>query len=296
MNSKPQGTGVAIVTPFTKDNLIDLTSLSALIQRLSESEVDFLVPLGTTAETPTLEAAEKEAILDKVFEIAPSEMPVWVGCGGNNTVAVARQMQLWAERYPLSGFLSVSPYYNRPTQEGLYQHFRHLADSCPKSILLYNVPARTGRSMLPETVIRLAQDCPNIVGVKEASADLSPGMDILAQAPPGFVVLSGDDKLALASLSVGYSGCISVLANIWPRSFASMLRFALAGDFKNARQLHGRLFPFYDLIFEEGNPAGAKAALAELGLCMDRVRLPLAPASSELQAKLRDAIRAFGSE
>ena len=289
-----RGTGVALITPFNSDGLVDFSALKRQIDRVLSGNVDFLVPLGTTAETPTLEAKEKEAILDCVFSTIKDGFPVWVGCGGNHTKAVAHQMKEWGTRYPLTGFLSVSPYYNRPTQEGLYQHFRYLAEHSPKPILLYNVPARTGRSLMPDTVVRLAHDCSAIMGIKEASADLSPGLDIIHHAPKEFVVLSGDDKLALPACQVNYQGCISVLANLFPYSFSSMLYNVLfESDWSGAIHNHDILFPFYDLIFEEGNPAGIKTALSLIGVCRADVRLPLVPASTGLTRKLKAALEAL---
>jgi len=293
---QPIGTGVAIVTPFAVKGNCDESLLEGLLERLITSGVDFLVPLGTTAETPTLSSEEKELILQTVFQANNNRLPIWIGCGGNHTVGVAQQMQDYADRYPAAGFLSVSPYYNRPTQEGIYQHFKYLAESSPLPILLYNVPARTGRGISPETTVRLATEFPKIVGIKEASADLSQGMAILQGVPEDFVVLSGDDNLALASMAVGYSGCVSVTANLWPRTFSSMIRAALEMDFVAANALQQRLLPFYDLLFEEGNPAGVKAALSILGFGTPEVRLPLVPASEHLTQKLKAALVAFGSE
>ena len=290
-----QGTGVALITPFTIEGSIDFAALKKQISRLLESQIDFLVPLGTTAETPTLGFKEEEAILDCVFNSVPTGFPVWVGCGGNNTQAVARKMSAWGQCYPLTGFLSVSPYYNRPTQEGLYQHFSLLAKATSKPILLYNVPARTGRSLLPETVIRLACDFPSIIGIKEASANLSLGLDILYNAPTGFIVLSGDDKLALSACGVGYQGSISVLANLFPYSFKAMLSYVLndSGG-AHATEIQKQLFPFFDLIFEEGNPSGIKSALSLLGICRPDVRLPLVSASPSLTQRLKHALAALG--
>jgi 4-hydroxy-tetrahydrodipicolinate synthase len=294
MTQTVRGTGVALITPFDSNGLIDFAALKRQINRVIAGNVDFLVPLGTTAEVPTLETEEKEAVLNCVFSTVKEGFPVWVGCGGNHTKAVARQMKEWGTRYPLTGFLSVSPYYNRPTQEGLYQHFRYLAEHSPKPILLYNVPARTGRALTPETVVRLAHDCPAIVGIKEASADLSPGLDIIHLAPKEFVVLSGDDKLALPACLVNYQGCISVLANLFPFTFRHMLfEVVIESNWPNAISHHDTLFPFFDLIFQEGNPAGIKAALSLIGVCQPDVRLPLVPASSELRHKLKVALEAL---
>ncbi|MDX2063177.1 MAG: 4-hydroxy-tetrahydrodipicolinate synthase [Bacteroidia bacterium] len=287
------GTGVALVTPFTEALTLDLPALRRVVHHVVSGGVEALVPLGTTGESTTLSLEEQYKVLDVVFEVNAGKLPVWVGCGGNDTRAVAARMAELSARYPqATGFLSVSPAYNKPTQEGIVQHYRQLCSSTDKPILLYNVPGRTATNLLPETCYRLAADCPQVVGIKEASGNLDQNMDYVRLAPAGFSLLSGDDHLALAQVALGFTGLISVVGNVAPAETATLVRAALAGELARARNLQYRLLPLIRLLFAEGNPAGAKAALSVLGLCEPYVRLPLVPASPKLRADLTLALRA----
>lgn len=292
-NLRLTGTGVALVTPFHKDSeQIDFPALEKLVRFCKYGGVEYLVALGTTAETPTLSKEEKMDLLAAVYDLAGEDLPVVVGIGGNDTRAIATDL----ETYPLgkaAAVLSASPYYNKPTQEGIYQHYHRLAEVSPKPLLLYNVPGRTGRNVRAETTVRLAETCPNIIGIKEASDNLEQIMQILRDKPEGFLVLSGDDALTLPQLACGIDGVISVAANAFPRRFSEMVRLGLSGRFFEARELHYRLLDAYSLMFEENNPGGVKGFLRSLGICGNEVRLPLVPASEELTQKIELFLKAY---
>ena len=244
-----------------------------------------MVVLGTTAETPTLSEAEKKEILSFVIRQNNKRLPVVAGIGGNNTEAVIRSVR----EYPvvgIDGILSVVPYYNKPNQEALYQHFKAIAASTEKPLILYNVPGRTATNMAAATAFRLATDCKNIVAIKEASGNMAQCMDLVQNAPAGFSVLSGDDDLALAQAALGFSGIISVAANCFPRHFSEMIRLAGKNEFTAAREHHYQMLPAIRMLFEEGNPAGVKAMLSHQGLCENHLRLPLIPASASLEDRL----------
>jgi 4-hydroxy-tetrahydrodipicolinate synthase len=287
-----RGTGVALITPFSASGTVDEPALRRVLKHLIEGAVEYIIPLGTTGESVTLTAAEQQQVLEIVFDEVNGQRPVLIGCGGNDTTEVADRMAGFTKAFPqASGFLSVSPAYNKPTQEGIYQHFRHLLGFTDKPIVLYNVPGRTASNVLPETVLRLAHDFPQIVAVKEASASLEQGMAIIKDKPAAFHVISGDDNLALAQVAVGYSGIISVLGNAFPAEFSTVIRSALTGEMDQARGLQYRLLPVMNLLFKEGNPVGVKAALDILNICEAHVRLPLVAASPTLRAQLQEAIR-----
>jgi 4-hydroxy-tetrahydrodipicolinate synthase len=280
-----RGTGVALVTPFTKGGHVDFKGLAKLINHVIEGGVDYLVALGTTAETPTLTSDEKKEVLISVLNHAKGRVPVICGMGGNNTQEVLDCI----EAYPLegvAGLLSVAPYYNKPSQEGIYQHFKAISKATRLPIILYNVPGRTVTNILPQTVIRIANDCDNVVAIKEASGNLVQCMELIAAKPEGFAVLSGDDNLVVPQISVGMEGVISVAANCFTREFTSMVNAALRGDFNEARELHYRLLPGIDLLFAEGNPTGVKYALHKMGIIKNSLRLPLVPATDALAEKL----------
>ncbi len=280
-----RGTGVALVTPFTKNGYIDFKGLARLINFVIEGGVDYLVALGTTAETPTLSTDEKKEVLISVLNHAGGRVPVVCGMGGNNT----REVLDCIESFPLegvAGLLSVVPYYNKPSQEGIYQHFSAVAAATKLPIILYNVPGRTVTNILPQTVIRIARDCPNVVAIKEASGNLVQCMELIAHKPDGFVVLSGDDNLVVPQIAIGMEGVISVAANCFPQDFSAMVNAALRDDFEAARTAHYRLLPAIDLLFAEGNPAGVKAVLSEMDMMKGELRLPLVAASEELQRKI----------
>ncbi len=281
MNNFLTGTGVALVTPFREDTGVDYDGLRRLVRHVTAGGVDYLVVLGTTAETATLTSDEKTRILEVVAEENAGRLPLVAGIGGNNTLAVAEELQ--GRR--LDGYraiLSVSPYYNRPTQEGIYRHFCYLAERTPLPIIVYNVPARTGSNMMPETVARLAADCPNIIGVKEASGNLEQIRRLIGLVPRGFLVISGDDSLAVPTILEGGVGIISVLGQAIPGRFTAQIRAALAGRQGEAGQMAVHLEPLVELLFREGNPAGVKALLARDGICGSQLRLPLVRASAQL--------------
>lgn len=284
-----RGVGVALVTPFNADFSIDFQALAQVIDHVITGGVDYLVALGTTGETPTLNPGEAESVLRFTLENAAGKVPVVCGAGGNNTAAVIAQMKAFRQ-YDIAGWLSVAPYYNKPSQEGIYQHFKAIAESTDKPIILYNVPGRTVANILPPTVIRLAHDFKNIVAIKEASGSLPQCMAIVTGKPEGFQVLSGDDNLILSQIAVGMDGVISVAANCWPEPFCKAVYTALDGDFEKARQHFYPLLTGIDLLFAEGNPTGVKEVLAQQGKIRNVLRLPLIPASESLSAALKDFI------
>ena len=284
-----QGTGLALVTPFAADGSLDRAALARLVNHSIDGGVDFLVVLGTTGETATLATDEKEQVLENVAETTNGRIPLVVGVGGNNTAAVCAQLEAGLPS-GYTGVLSVSPYYNKPTQEGIYQHYTAVCGSTDAPVILYNVPGRTGSNVLANTVLRVAQDCPNAVAMKEASGNLEQAMAIIQSAPAGFDVLSGDDNLTLPLLACGAKGVISVSGQAYPRLFSGMVRDARAGRLEDAQRAHYELFTFTQLLFAEGNPGGIKAALAHLGLCENFLRLPLVPVSAELNGQLRTLV------
>jgi 4-hydroxy-tetrahydrodipicolinate synthase len=284
-----QGTGLALVTPFAADGSLDRAALARLVNHSIDGGVDFLVVLGTTGETATLATDEKKQVLETVAETTNGRIPLVVGVGGNNTAAVCAQLEAGLPS-GYTGVLSVSPYYNKPTQEGIYQHYTAVCGSTDAPVILYNVPGRTGSNVLANTVLRVAQDCPNAVAMKEASGNLEQAMAIIQSAPAGFDVLSGDDNLTLPLLACGAKGVISVSGQAYPRLFSGMVRDARAGRLEDAQRAHYELFTFTQLLFAEGNPGGIKAALAHLGMCENFLRLPLVPVSAELNGQLRTLV------
>lgn len=295
MNSELKGTGVALVTPFREDLTPDLPALRKLVRYVTEGRVDYLVALGTTAESATLTAGEKAAVLRVIAEENNGRLPLVAGIGGNNTLAVAAEMES-ARLEGYDAILSVSPYYNRPTQEGIYQHFKYLADRAPLPIVMYNVPARTGSNMLPETVARLARDCQGIIGIKEACGDMDQIRTLIDAVPGDFLVISGDDLTATETVLAGGVGVISVLGQALPAEFSTMIRHGLTGESAAATDLSESLRPLIGLIFREGNPAGVKMLLSQLGICRPEVRLPLVAASAELTRDLDTFMSAFQRE
>ncbi|MEH6407774.1 MAG: 4-hydroxy-tetrahydrodipicolinate synthase [Leeuwenhoekiella sp.] len=287
-----KGTGVALVTPFHDDLSLDLDGLSRVIEHTIEGGVEYLVVLGTTAENATLTADEKQQVVKRSIEVADGKVPLMLGIGGNNTAHVINELKE-RDLTSFEGILSVSPYYNRPTQGGIYAHYKAVSEASPLPVLLYNVPGKTGSNMLPETVLKLATDCKNIFGVKEAAGDMVQMFRLLQQKPEGFMVISGDDMLALPTVNAGGDGVISVLGQGIPDVLSNMVREGLAGDHKSAYKKHYALMQAIDLIFAEGNPAGIKALLAQKGLCSSAVRLPLIPASDELNNKIATYLKAL---
>ncbi len=281
-----QGTGVALVTPFRTDLQVDFDALGKVIEAMITGGVEYLVTLGTTGETPTLDKQEKLDIVNYTFEKAAGRVPVVVGIGGNNTNEVIKDLH----HFPLekaAAVLSAAPYYNKPSQEGIFQHYKAIAEASPKPIILYNVPGRTGRNMTAETTIRLAKEVQNVAGMKEASGDMAQCMQLLRDRPQDFLVVSGDDALALPQLACGMDGVISVAANAFPQQFSDMVRATLKSDVKGAKAINDKLIEAYDLMFAENNPAGVKAFMHEQGLLQNTVRLPVVPLSGGLHEKVK---------
>jgi 4-hydroxy-tetrahydrodipicolinate synthase len=282
-----RGTGVALITPFQSDTSVDYAALANVIDHVISGGVEYVVTLGTTGETPTLSKEEKKRIAQFTYEKVGGRVPVVVGIGGNNTAEVLHELG----SFPLDmavAVLSASPAYSKPSQEGLFQHYKALAAASPLPLILYNVPGRTGRNLNAATTIRLAREVKNIAGIKEASGDMAQCMEILRDKPEEFLVVSGDDPLAMPQIACGMEGVISVAANGFPRPFSDMVRLSLNGDLKAAKVLNDRLIAAYEIMFGENNPAGVKGAMAELGLIGNYVRLPVVPLSQGLQAKWKD--------
>lgn len=280
------GTGVALVTPFLKDGNIDFPALEKIIEHVIAEGIDYLVSLGTTGETPTLSHDEKLDLVRFTIEKANNRLPVVVGIGGNDTREVIHLL----ETYPLdnvSAVLSVSPYYSKPSAEGLYHHYKALASASPKPLILYNVPSRTGKSIPADVVVRLAHDFENIIAIKEASGDLAQCMQIMRDKPADFTVVSGDDMLSLPQIAIGMQGLISVGANYLTKDLSEMIRAALKNNYEEARRLHYKMMKGLELMFAENNPAGIKAVLYTAGLCENNLRLPLVPVSDGLMQQIK---------
>lgn len=280
-----KGTGVALVTPFQKDGSVDYPAIEKLVNSVIKGGVDFLVALGTTGETPTLSTDEKKAILKAVITYNNKRVPVVCGIGGNNTDEVVHHLKEF-DLEDVAAILSVSPYYNKPTQEGIYQHFKMVAKATDKPIILYNVPGRTGGNILPATALRLAADFKNIVAIKEASGNLVQCMELIQSKPDNFTVLSGDDNLVLAQMAVGMEGVISVAANCFAADFTEMVNLAMVNKYDKARKLHYKLLTGIDLLFADGNPPGVKYVLSKQGICDNTFRLPVVPVSDATAKKL----------
>jgi 4-hydroxy-tetrahydrodipicolinate synthase len=291
----PRGTGIALVTPFDSKGRPDRKGLQRIIDHVVQGGVEFIVALGTTAETPTLSKEDRMEVLELVKEGLDGRLPLWCGMGGNDTRELLEQLSSF-DLKGVDALLSVTPYYNRPSQEGLYAHYRELALATDHPIVLYNVPARTGCSLLAETTLRLADEFKNIVATKEASGDWMQIMEIMRCKPSDFKVYSGDDAISLPLLSLGLDGVVSVVGNAWPQTFGQMVRHALAGEPTEARQLHYQMLPLMTAVFREGSPAGIKFILQSMGLCEDHLRLPLVGISTRLQNELMDLRSRFGKE
>lgn len=279
------GTGVALVTPFRKQTTIDFSKLEALINHILANGVDYIVALGTTSETTTMTDTERHALKDFIIETVAGRCPIMLGMGGNNTLAVTDAIAN-TNFDGISGILSIAPYYNKPTQRGLAQHFKQIAESSPVPVILYNVPGRTGVNIAADTTLQLAEECPNIIGIKEASGNIAQVMQLLRDKPDKFLVISGDDSLTYPMVTMGASGVISVIANALPKEMSSMVRFALKGDLKKSLPLHNRMLPLMNAIFEEGNPAGIKALLEIQGQIVNTLRMPLVKVSKPLYNKI----------
>lgn len=290
--SKFKGTGVAIVTPFSKDGSIDFKGLTNLIEHLIKGKVEYLVVLGTTGESVVLSKDEKSAVINHVVDTVEKRVPLVLGIGGNNTQEVVDTIK-HTNLKPFSAILSVSPYYNKPSQEGIYQHYRMIAGASPVPIILYNVPGRTNSNMTSDTTLRLAHEFKNIIAIKEASGNVEQCMRIIKNKPKDFLVISGDDNLTLPLIACGADGVISVVANAFPKDFSEMVRQALAGNIAQAQKLHYKTFEITEQLFADGNPGGIKITLELLKICSSNLRLPLVKPNEKVQKQLKDLIAAY---
>ena len=292
MNSKFLGTGVALVTPFKSDLTIDHDALANIVNFNIDNGVEYLVICGTTGESVTITKQEKKAIIETISKANNGRVPMVLGIGGNNTAQVVEEIKV-TDLNNIDAILSVSPYYSKPTQEGLYQHFKAISEASPIDIILYNVPGRTAKNMEAATTLRLANDFENIIAVKEAGNNISQYLELIKNKPEDFLIISGDDDLALGVVLAGGSGVISVIGQGFPKDFSEMIRLGLKGDAKEAYKLHFKLMDIIGYIFEENNPAGIKAVFEALNLCQDTVRLPLVPASNSLKKKIQNFVNTF---
>jgi len=279
------GTGVALVTPFKKDFSVDTTALERIVNHVIDGGVEYLVVLGTTAESATLSAEEKELVIATIIAANKGRLPLVLGVGGNNTAKVIEELKN-RDFSNFDAILSVSPYYNKPSQEGIYQHFKAIALASPLPIILYNVPGRTASNMAPTTIIRLAKEFPNIIGIKEAAGDIVQAMKLIQSKPDNFLVISGDDMITLPMILAGGSGVISVIGEGFPKEFSTMVRLGLQREVNKAYELHYKLAAAIDMIFEQGNPSGIKEVFKTLELSENTVRLPLVPVNEELAARI----------
>ncbi|WP_353078720.1 4-hydroxy-tetrahydrodipicolinate synthase [Flavobacterium sp.] len=287
------GTGVALVTPFKKDFSVDTEALTKITNHIIEGGVEYLVILGTTAESATLNAEEKEVVIQTIVTANKGRVPMVLGVGGNNTAKVVEELKT-RDLSQFAAILSVSPYYNKPTQEGIYQHFKAVSEASPIPIIVYNVPGRTSSNMLPATVIRLANDFKNIIGIKEAAGDIVQAMKLIQTKPEGFLVISGDDMITLPMVLAGGAGVISVIGEGFPKEFSEMVRLGLNKKVDEAYKLHYKLADSFDMIFEQGNPAGIKEVFKHLGLSENTVRLPLVNVDENLSVRLANFIKNLG--
>ena len=291
--NKFKGMGIALITPFTNDGCVDFTALRRVLDYQLSNGTDFLCILATTAERPTLSAEERQQVKDIVIEKAKGKVPILMGCGGNNTAAVVEQIAT-GDFDGIDGILSVCPYYNKPSQEGLFQHFKAIAEAAAQrrlSVVLYNVPGRVGVNMTAETTLRLANACENIVAIKEASGNFTQIEDIIKNKPAHFDVISGDDGITFPLITLGASGVISVIGNALPKEFSRMVRLAQAGDYKGALTIHHKFSELFKLLFVDGNPAGVKAMLSSMGLIQNVLRLPLVPSRISTFEKISAIIK-----
>lgn len=292
MNTKFLGTGIALVTPFKSDLSIDHEALANIVNFNIDNGTDYLVICGTTGESVTITKQEKKEIIETVSKANQGRVPMVLGIGGNNTMQVIEEIQS-TDLTNMDAILSVCPYYTKPTQEGIYQHFKAISEVCPIPIILYNVPGRTSKNIEPETTIRLANDFSNIVGIKEACNDVGQYLKLLKNKPEDFLIISGDDDLALGIVLAGGAGVISVIGQAFPKEFSNMIRLGLKGEAKEAYKIHYKLMDVIGYIFEENNPSGIKAVFEALNLCNDTVRLPLVPATNPLKAKINNFVKNF---
>lgn len=287
-----RGTGVALVTPFNNYGSVDFNSLGRIIDKIVSNNADYIVVMGTTGESATLSKDEKMAVLNFAAERIERKIPIVYGIGGNNTQEVVNYIKSISFEN-IDAILSVCPYYNKPQQKGLYYHFKTISSVSPVPMILYNVPGRTSCNLKPETVLNLAYDMANIIGIKEASGDLLQVMEIISKRKKGFMVISGDDALTLPMIAAGADGVISVVANAFPKEFSEMVRLALSGDFAKAKEIHYSLFDIINSLFVDGNPAGIKAALSILGLCHNNLRLPLVKVNKAANLQISNLIQEY---
>ncbi|MBR0273204.1 MAG: 4-hydroxy-tetrahydrodipicolinate synthase [Bacteroidaceae bacterium] len=288
--NKFRGLGIALITPFKADGSIDEEALIRLVEFQIKGGADFLCIMGTTAETPCLTPDEKRWLKETLVQRVAGRVPLLMGCGGNNTAAVVRELQE-TDWTGIDGVLSVCPMYNKPSQEGLYQHFRAIAEASPVPVVLYNVPGRTGVNMTAETTLRLARDFENIVAIKEASGNITQMDDIIKNKPEGFDVISGDDGITFPLITLGAVGVISVIGNALPREFSRMVRLALNGDYPSALHIHHKFAELFKLLFVDGNPAGVKAMLHAMGMIENQLRLPLVPTRLTTMEQISNILR-----
>jgi 4-hydroxy-tetrahydrodipicolinate synthase len=290
LNSKLTGTGVALITPFNADGSVDFVTLKQVVNHVIDGGVDYVVALGTTAETPTLCRVERDKVVKTILEGVNQRVPIIVGVGGNCTADCVETLKMF-DFSGISGILSVVPYYNKPNQEGLFRHFSEIAKASPVPVILYNIPSRCGANMTADTTLRLANAYTNIIGVKEASGDMAQIKAIIQQKPDDFIVISGDDALAMDMIKAGGSGVISVLGNAMPTLISNLVKASLSGRYDEAQNLHNELQPLVALLFKEGSPTGIKAMMHILGLCENRLRLPLVASSESLFEEIRERIK-----
>lgn len=285
-----KGLGIALVTPFTPNGEVDYKALKRLVEYQLDNGADFLCILATTAETPCLDREEKDKITELVQDLVRGRIPILKYCGGNNTAAVIEEIKNtdWSG---IDGILSICPYYNKPSQEGLYQHFKAISKVSPLPIVLYNVPGRTGVNMTAATTVRIANDCPNVVGIKEASGSLEQVDEIIKNKPDNFDVISGDDALTFSMVASGAAGVISVIGNALPKQFSRMIRLEFKGEYEPARKIHHMFTELYSLLFVDGNPAGVKALLNDMGFIDNILRLPLVPTKIETKQKMAEILK-----
>jgi len=290
-----RGVGVALVTPFKSDKTVDFAAFAKVVNYVIENGVNNVVVLGTTGETVTLNREEKQELIHATVAAADGRVPVIAGFGGNNTAEIVSDLQTY-DLSGVSGILSVSPAYNKPTQEGIYEHFKAIALSTPLPIILYNVPGRTASNMRTSTTLQLAHEFENIVGIKEASTDWGQILDLARKKPENFFLLSGNDDLIVPQITLGFDGVISVIGNATPKLFSTMVHKALEGDFNTAKHILFQLDELISMMFEQGNPAGVKCALEYIGICQDELRLPLVPVNYELRKRIGKKLVTLGKE
>ena len=291
LKSVLRGTGVAIITPFKENKDVDFEALGKVIDFIIDGDVEYIVSLGTTGETPVLSSSEKKEIINFTIDKINGRVPIVIGMGGNDTKSLIKEIQS-ASLDKATAILSASPYYNKPSQEGIFQHYKEVAKVSPLPVILYNVPGRTGRNMTSATTLRLAHEVENIAGIKEASGDMIQCMEILRDKPNDFLVVSGDDMLAMPQLACGMDGVISVVANCYPKKFSDMVRFGLSQNFAEAKKINDFLLPAYNYLFSENNPAGVKAFLYEMNLIKNELRLPGVAVESALQKSINKFVSA----